>query len=126
MYHTVFYGKHKYAPIFQFLIFFYFLLVMNAVFQNIHVPILNKKNYFNQIFAFHFLGLHNGITVVLSSFVTETDGQRNCETFCRDAYSLKPELNSGIKEAHARLIPHVKMYLKEVQKLFSNQMMQMF
>ena len=46
--------------------------------------------------------------------------------FCRDAYSLKPELNSGIKEAHARLIPHVKMYLKEVQKLFSNQMMQMF
>ena len=46
--------------------------------------------------------------MVLSSFVTQTDDLRNCEMFCRDAHSLKPELNSEIKQAHARLIPQVK------------------
>ena len=48
-----------------------------------------------------------GMTMVLSSCVTDTDGLCNCEMFCGDAHSLKPELNSEIKEADARLIPHI-------------------
>ena len=56
MYHIVFSGKHKYTPIFQFLIFFYFSLVINAAFQNIHVPILNKKNLFQLEFRIPLVG----------------------------------------------------------------------
>ena len=48
-----------------------------------------------------------GMTVVLSSCVTDTDGLHNCEMFCGDAHSLKPELHSEIKEADARIIPHI-------------------
>ena len=51
---------------------------------------------------------NNGMTVVLSSCVTESDGVLNCEMFCGDAHSIIPELNSEIEEADARLIPHLQ------------------
>ena len=42
---------------------------------------------------------NSGITVVLSICVTQTDRLRNCEMFCGDVHSLKPELNSENKKA---------------------------
>ena len=56
MYHIFFSGKQKHTPIFQFLLFFYFPLVMNADFQNIHAPILNKKNLFQLEFRIPLVG----------------------------------------------------------------------
>ena len=44
-------------------------------------------------------------TVVLSSFVNQADDLQNCEMFCEDGHSVKPELNSEIEEADAGLIP---------------------
>ena len=49
-----------------------------------------------------------GMTVVLSSCVTDIDGLCNCEMLCGDAHSLKPELNSEIEKADPRLIPHIQ------------------
>ena len=45
--------------------------------------------------------------MVLCICVTHTDGLHNCEMSCRDAHSIKPELNSMIKEADGRPITHV-------------------
>ena len=54
---------------------------------------------------------NSGDRVVLSSCVTQTGSVRNGEMFHGEAHSLKPELNSEIEEADARLIPQVKSAL---------------
>ena len=54
---------------------------------------------------------NSGDRAVLSSCISQTGSVRNGEMFHGEAHSLKPELNSEIEEADARLIPQVKSAL---------------
>ena len=46
-------------------------------------------------------------TLVLSGYVTDSDGAADCVAIENGVVSVRPELHSSIEEADCRLIPHV-------------------
>ena len=46
-------------------------------------------------------------TLVLSRYITDSDGAADCVAIENGVVSVRPELHSSIEEADCRLIPHV-------------------